>query len=232
MNATGKLDFDVLVASIRQVHEHMAAQAGKAVNISLTLRNWAIGCYLREYEQNGSDRAQYGEALLESLAAKLQIEGLERTSVRELRRYRQFYLVYPQIWQSATAEFRNMLPGNVLQIRESPTPESGMFRIPGKTLVTKLSFTHLVELKLEAFSHGNLGQLNTYVSWYRKNMTTDGDNPPVGLLLCTHKNHALVEYALAGMDNRLFVSKYKLELPSREFIQRFLEEKLKEVGEG
>jgi len=43
-------DFDALVSAIRQVHEHLAAQAGKAVNISLTLRNWAIGCYIREYE--------------------------------------------------------------------------------------------------------------------------------------------------------------------------------------
>ena len=53
-----------------------------------------------------------------------------------------------------------------------------------------------------------------------------GDNPPVGILLCTQKDHALVEYALAGMDNHLFVSKYQLELPKKEHIQRFLEEQL------
>lgn len=45
---------------------------------------------------------------------------------------------------------------------------------------------------------------------------TSGDNPPVGILLCADKNHALVEYALAGMDNNLFVSKYQLELPRKE----------------
>lgn len=65
----------------------------------------------------------------------------------------------------------------------------------------------LVELKLEPFSHENLGQLNTYLSWYRKNVMAEGDNPPVGILLCTGKNQSLVEYALAGMDNSLFVSK-------------------------
>jgi predicted nuclease of restriction endonuclease-like (RecB) superfamily len=86
----------------------------------------------------------------------------------------------------------------------------------------------LVELKIEAFTHENLGQLNTYVSWYRKNMMADGDNPPVGILLCTQKDHALVEYAIAGMDNNLFVSKYQLELPRKEDIQRFLEEKMRE----
>jgi hypothetical protein len=75
-----------------------------------------------------------------------------------------------------------------------------------------------------------LGQINTYVSWYKKNMMNEGDNPPVGILLCTQKNHPLVEYALAGMDNQLFVSKYQLELPKREEIERFLAEKLKEAG--
>jgi len=84
----------------------------------------------------------------------------------------------------------------------------------------------LVELKLAAFSHENIGQLNTYVSWYRKNMMTDGDNPPVGILLCTQKDHALAEYALAGLDNGLFVSKYMLELPKKEQMQGFIEEQL------
>ena len=84
----------------------------------------------------------------------------------------------------------------------------------------------LVELKVAALSHENIGQLNTYVSWYRKNMMTAGDNPPVGILLCTQKDQALVEYALAGIDNGLFVSKYLLELPKKEAMQRFVEEQL------
>ena len=87
----------------------------------------------------------------------------------------------------------------------------------------------LVELKLEKFNHENLGQLNTYVSWYRQHMMSKGDNPPIGLLLCTDKNHALAEYALAGMDNQLFVSKYQLELPGKEEIQRFIDTQIKEA---
>lgn len=86
----------------------------------------------------------------------------------------------------------------------------------------------LVELKLKAFNHENIGQLNTYVSWYKKNMMTAGDNPPIGILLCTDKDHALVEYALAGMDANLFVSKYQLELPKKEEMQKFIEAKLQE----
>lgn len=87
----------------------------------------------------------------------------------------------------------------------------------------------LVELKVDKFNHENIGQLNSYVSWYKKNMTAHGDNPPVGLLLCTDKNHALVEYVLAGMDNNLFVSKYMLELPKKEDIESFIEKKIKEI---
>jgi len=58
-----------------------------------------------------------------------------------------------------------------------------------------------------------------------------GTVPPQ--LLCTQKDHALVEYAIAGMDNHLFVSMYQLELPKKEDIQRFLEEKMREdIGYG
>ncbi len=87
----------------------------------------------------------------------------------------------------------------------------------------------LIELKVDEFRHEHLGQLNTYVTWYRKHMMADGDNPPIGLLLCTQKDHALVEYAVAAIDSRLFVSKYQLELPSKEDLQRFLEEKRREM---
>ncbi len=86
----------------------------------------------------------------------------------------------------------------------------------------------LVDLKLEDFSHENIGQLNTYLSWYTTNEMTAGDNPPIGILLCTQKDHTLAEYALAGMDSNLFVSKYQLELPKKEEIQKFLEKQMKE----
>ena len=90
----------------------------------------------------------------------------------------------------------------------------------------------LVELKLERFSHENLGQLNTYVSWYRAHMMADGDNPPIGILLCTNKNHALAEYALAGMDNQLFVAKYQLELPTKEILQDQLVRERRQLEDG
>ena len=363
--------FDDLLRSIRGIDAELAAQAGRAVNVSLTLRNWLIGCYIVEYELNGADRAQYGAKLLENLSSRLNGLGVSRTEERELRRYRQFYQTYPQIRESVPPELTKHLGSPVIgppgSIRESPTPESA---ISGKEVISRLSFTHivellaiqdpikrsfyereclrgnwsvrelkrqiaalyfersglsrdkgklaelsqasaelasprlavrdpyifeflglkpkevmseshledelldrlqefllelghgfcfearqkriligdshgfvdlvfyhrilkchvLIELKLEAFSHENIGQLNTYVSWYARNMMSEGDNPPVGILLCTQKDHALVEYALAGLDNQLFVSKYQLHLPDREQLQRELERTLKREG--
>ncbi len=82
----------------------------------------------------------------------------------------------------------------------------------------------LVELKVDKFTHEHIGQLNTYVSWYTDNEMTEGDNPPVGLLLCTEKDHTVVKYALAGMSNQLFVSKYQVMLPTEEDVQGMLAE--------
>jgi len=80
----------------------------------------------------------------------------------------------------------------------------------------------IIELKNDEFKHEYLGQLNAYVSYYRENEMHEGDNPPVGILLCTHKGKKMVEYALAGMDNQLFVSTYMLQLPDKSTLEKFL----------
>ena len=80
----------------------------------------------------------------------------------------------------------------------------------------------IIELKDEEFSHQNLGQLNAYVSHYKENEMQPGDNPPIGILLCTRKGKKMVEYALAGMDNQLFVSTYMLQLPDKKTLEEFL----------
>ena len=82
----------------------------------------------------------------------------------------------------------------------------------------------VIELKNDEFKHEYLSQLNAYVSYYRANEMHPGDNPPVGILLCTRKGKQMVEYALAGMDNSLFVSTYKLCLPDKKQLEKFLED--------
>ncbi len=87
----------------------------------------------------------------------------------------------------------------------------------------------IIELKDDEFRHVDLSQLNAYVSYYRENEMNQGDNPPVGILLCTRKGDKMVEYALAGMDNNLFVSTYMLSLPDKQTLQDFL---LKEISKS
>ena len=86
----------------------------------------------------------------------------------------------------------------------------------------------IIELKNEEFSYENFGQLNAYVSHYRENEMRPGDNPPIGILLCTRKGKKMVEYALAGMDNNLFVSTYMLQLPDKKTLEDFLLKQLEE----
>lgn len=349
--------FQTLVTAIEGAHQHFAIQAGKAVNVALTLRNWLIGCYIAEYELHGADRATYGEKLLSALADAL--HRVSNCNRRQLYRYLRFYRLYPQIVGTLSPQFGNLLPAiqkvatspllvtstNLVQrlsysqieqlvdleddtqrafyeqecirgnwsVRELKRQIASLYyersglskdkdklaalaqaaaeqaepqlairdpyifeflglkpaEVMGEShledqLLDKLQafmlelghgfcfearqkriligdshgfvdlvFYHrilkchvLIELKLAEFSHENVGQLNTYVSWYRQHMMSDGDNPPIGILLCTRKDHALVEYALAGMDNRMFVSRYQLELPRKEDMQRFLDQQL------
>ena len=86
----------------------------------------------------------------------------------------------------------------------------------------------IIELKNEEFSYENFGQLNAYVSHYRENEMQPGDNPPIGILLCTRKGKKMVEYALVGMDNQLFVSTYMLQLPDKKTLEDFLLKQLRE----
>lgn len=360
--------FEKLIGAIQHAHEELAAQAGRAVNLSLTMRNWLIGCYLAEYELRGSDRAQYGENLLAELAKRLTELKVSNCNRRQLYRYLRFYRLYPQIMGTLSTQLKRLLPAGIKALEKVGTL-SPQLRIPPDTIIQRLSYSHLellvdldddlkrafyeieclrgnwsvrelkrqiaslfyersglskdkkklaklvqqsaegtdpklairdpyvfeflglkpreimseshledqlldklqdfllelghgfcfearqkriligdthnfvdlvfyhrvlkchvlVELKLERFSHENIGQLNTYVSWYKRNMMSEGDNPPIGILLCTQRDHTLVEYALAGMDNGLFVSKYQLELPKKEEMQRFIEEQIRET---
>ncbi len=80
----------------------------------------------------------------------------------------------------------------------------------------------LIELKVDSFSHEHIGQLKTYVNYYRKEIMQADDNPPVGILLVTNRNRALVEYAVADSDHELFVSKYLVELPDKKDLERFV----------
>ena len=379
-------DFESLVVSIVQIHQQAQEFATKAVNVGLTLRNWFIGHRIVEFEQNGADRAAYGERLLPALAKRLAAAGLKRVDTRELRRFRLLYTIYPQIRETVTPELlahrevqalQPFLHLSSLAKRETLSPESQIVESVTPQLAPvqpdflhRLSFSHLselleltddtqrrfyeiecirgnwsvrelrrqiaslyyersglsknkgklsakahakaetlqpaqiirdpyifeflglrsqdtmgesdledalldrlqefllemghgfcfearqkrlligdehffvdlvfyhrvlkchvlVELKTAAFSHEHLGQLNTYVAYYKKHEMTLGDQPPIGILLCTRKNEALVEFALGDLSNQLFVSRYAVEMPDKAAMESFLKQIGKEIG--
>ena len=88
------MTFELLAQNIESIQTVLQQQAAHAVNLSLTARNWLVGWYIVEYEQNGEDRAQYGEALLKNLAKRIHMRGLGE---RRLYEFRLMYNAYPQL---------------------------------------------------------------------------------------------------------------------------------------
>ncbi|OZI09457.1 hypothetical protein BWI93_03890 [Siphonobacter sp. BAB-5385] len=80
----------------------------------------------------------------------------------------------------------------------------------------------LIDLKIGRFDHADAGQMNVYLNYYKANEMIEGDNPPVGIILCADKDSTLVEYATSGMSNELFVSTYLAQLPDREMLLNFI----------
>ena len=80
----------------------------------------------------------------------------------------------------------------------------------------------IVDLKIDRFRHEYASQLNLYLNYYRHEVMQPNDNPPIGLLLCTDYGETTVKYATEGLSQNLFVSKYRLQLPSEEEIRNYL----------
>ena len=382
-NSIQSISFEQLAQKIITVDDSMRGVAVKTINQATTLRNWIIGCYIVEYEQNGSDRAKYGDNLLKSLEKRIGQKGL---NVTLFQLSRLFYRDYPHIGTLVSANHATALHklplSEIYATVSHKLPEidsfavnkknagkfSEQFNTPPENLVSALSFSHIrelltiedplvrffyetecirgtwsvrelrrqivsnlhiriglsedkmkammladskaerhtpllqirdpytfeflglqakdvvtesdieeallghlqefllelgkgfcfearqkriiidgeyyfadlvfynrllhcnviVELKNDEFRHEHIGQLNAYVSYYAENEMQPGDNPPVGILLCTHKGKKMVEYALGSMDNHLFVSTYQLQLPNRQQLEQFLMDECRE----
>lgn len=74
----------------------------------------------------------------------------------------------------------------------------------------------LIDLKIGELTHQDLGQMQMYVNYYQREMTAEGENPPIGIVLCADKSDAVVRYTLPEGNNQIFASRYKLYLPSEE----------------
>ena len=148
------MNFKSLVKLINETHNTLQRQASKAVNISLTLRNWLIGFYIVEFEQHGRDRAKYGADLLGKLADSISIKGL---TFPELSRCRQFYKIYPQIIGALSNESKNniiqVLSENILSRRILGTASQELDTIDEtkdqsnlRNIIHKIPYSHFVEL--------------------------------------------------------------------------------------
>ena len=102
--------FESLVSSIQLVHDQLAAQVSRAVNVSLTLRNRMIGRYIAEFELLGADRVNYGDRLFSILAKRLTGLRISNCNRRQLYRYLRFYQLYPGIVGTQSPQMRKLLP--------------------------------------------------------------------------------------------------------------------------
>jgi predicted nuclease of restriction endonuclease-like (RecB) superfamily len=85
----------------------------------------------------------------------------------------------------------------------------------------------LVDLKTRKVKHTDIGQMNLYLNYFNSEERSEGDNPPIGIVLGADKNEILVEYALGGITNNIFVSKYQLYLPNKELLIEKVSELIK-----
>ena len=354
-----ELNLSFLASQISSLHEYLKKKAQQQVDNALTIRNWFVGFYIVEYEQNGSDYAIYGLKVMKELADRLkQIKGMSST---QLYLYKAFYKTYPNFFPTVSGKLQ--ISGYQLD-RIFPTVSGKLetdllnqseteLSFPPEVLLSRLSFSHFIELlnaetplkrafyevqsiknnwsvrelnramstllfertglstdkesviakakdeipalpvdlvknpyfleflgleekpeysendleeaiishlqkflielgrgfcfearqkritfnnkhyridlvfynrilkchvlldlKVGEFDHADAGQMNVYLNYYRKNEMTDGDNPPVGIILCTNKDDSLVEYATTGLPQDVFVSKYMVQLPT------------------
>ncbi|MBI5385776.1 MAG: DUF1016 domain-containing protein [Verrucomicrobia bacterium] len=104
-------------------------------------------------------------------------------------------------------------------------------RIGGQWYRVDLLFFHrtlrcllVIDLKIEPLTHADAGQMHLYLNYAREHWTRPGENPPVGLILCSEKDHAVARYALAGLDNKILSAEYRLALPPETALVAELEQ--------
>lgn len=104
-------------------------------------------------------------------------------------------------------------------------------RIGGHWYRVDLLFFHralrcllVIDLKIEPLTHADAGQMHLYLNYAREHWTRPGENPPVGLILCSEKDHAVARYALAGLDHKILSAEYRLALPAEKTLIAELEQ--------
>ena len=97
-----------------------------------------------------------------------------------------------------------------------------LFIYKGLELEANINGYATYELKVDTFNHVHVSQLYSYLNYYKAEVMEPGDNPPIGILLVTDKNDALVRYTTTGLDEQIFVSKYQLQLPTEQQLKELI----------
>lgn len=102
--------------------------------------------------------------------------------------------------------------------------EDEWFRVDLLLFHRRLRCLVIIDLKLDKFSYADAGQMHMYLNYAREHWTVDGENPPIGIILCASKNETLVKYALDGLPNRVIAAEYRTVLPSENDLVAEIEE--------
>ena len=89
----------------------------------------------------------------------------------------------------------------------------------------------LIDLKVGKLTHGDIGQMDSYIRMFDALYRNDDDNPTIGIILCSQKNEAIVKYSVLNDAQQIFASRYRLELPTAEELQREIEFERKRIEE-
>lgn len=324
---TGKDQYGELVSVIGKLLETARAHVATAVNTVLVDTYWQVGRYIVEFEQDGSNRARYGEGLIKNLSRDLTLRYGKGFSCSNLVYMRKFFMCFPKsetvshllTWSHyfeilkadepleisfyakecekerwSVRELKRQMKSMLFHRLALSTDKEGVLALaesgveiqkpadiirdpmvldflglPGKRYTEKrlekavidnlqqfllelgrgfafvgrqyhimlggrhfrvdLVFYHcilktyvLIDLKRGMVRHEDIGQMNLYLNYFRNEVCTDGDTEPIGIVLGAYKDELTVEYALQGITNQLFVTKYQLYLPDKETLQRQL----------
>ena len=96
----------------------------------------------------------------------------------------------------------------------------------------KLKCYVVIDLKVGKLTHGDLGQMQLYVNYYDREIAAKGDNPTIGLLLCSEKNNAVVRYVLPQGNEQIFASRYQFALPTEEDLRAEIRRELEQIDQS
>lgn len=210
-----KRNYHHLLDRIGEILHQARAHVVREINKTQVLAYYEIGREIVEFEQKGKARAGYGEELIRRLSKDMTEKFGKGFSEINLRNMRRFYLEFPK------------------QIQQTLSVKSPIRKTLSAKFEPVLSWSHYCELLKEdtplarsfyekeaAQSNWSVRelkrQMNFYLNYFKDKEKSEGENDPIGLILCAKKNDIFAKYVLGNLSNKVFAARYKLALPSEK----------------